>query len=95
MVNAYPGAVKEFWIYTGLRLALLLGSFGIVVGVWFAIAGAAPVVWAIVIAFLISGLGSYFLLNPQREALARRVEVRAERMTSKIDEMRTREDNDA
>ena len=26
--------VKEFWIYTILRLVLFAGSFGIVVGVW-------------------------------------------------------------
>ncbi len=87
--------MKEFWIYTGLRIALFVGSLGIVVGVWFAIAGQVPVLWAVVIAFLMSGMGSYYLLNHQREAFARRVEVRAERMTSKIDEMRTKEDDDA
>ena len=35
--------------------------------------------WAVVIAFVVSGLGSYFLLNRQREALARRVDERARR----------------
>jgi hypothetical protein len=86
--------VKEFWIYTLLRIVLFLASLGIVVGVWFAIAGSVPVLWAVVIAFVMSGLGSYFLLNRQREALARRVQTRAEAMTTKIDEMRAKEDVD-
>lgn len=86
--------MKEFWIYTLLRLVLFVGSFGIVIGVWFLIDGQAPVLWAVVIAFLLSGVGSYFLLNRPREALARRVQDRADRMTARIDEMRSKEDAD-
>lgn len=86
--------MKEFWIYTLLRIVLFLASLGIVVGVWFLIAGSVPVLWAVVIAFLVSGTGSYFLLNRQREALAQRVQTRAEAMTSKMDEMRAKEDVD-
>jgi LPXTG-motif cell wall-anchored protein len=94
MVTAYPEPVKEFYIYTGLRIALFLGSFGIVVGLWFAITGEAQIFWAVVIGFVVSGLGSYFLLNRQREALARRVQTRAEAMTAKVEEMRAKEDVD-
>jgi len=86
--------VKEFWIYTLLRVVLFLASLGIVVGVWFLVDDQVPVVWAIIIAFLMSGVGSYFLLNHQREALARRVQTRAETMTAKMDEMRAKEDAD-
>ncbi len=86
--------MKEFWIYTALRFLLFAGSLGIVVGVWFVLADSVPIVWAVVIAFVLSGLGSYFLLNGPREALARRVETRAERMTAKIEEMRAKEDAD-
>lgn len=86
--------MKEFWIYTLLRVVLFLASLGIVIGVWFLIAGSVLVLWAVVIAFLMSGMGSYFLLNHQREALARRVQTRAEAMTTKIDEMRAKEDAD-
>ena len=84
--------MKEFWIYTGLRLALFLASFGIVVGVWLLVADRVPILWAVVIAFVASGLGSYFLLNRPREALARRVQVRADAMSSKIEESRSKED---
>ena len=86
--------MKEFWIYTLLRIVLFLASLGIVIGVWFLIAGSVLVLWAVVIAFLMSGMGSYFLLNHQREALARRVQTRAEAMTAKVDEMRSKEDSD-
>ena len=86
--------MKEFWIYTLLRIVLFLASLGIVIGVWFLIAGSVLVLWAVVIAFLMSGMGSYFLLNHQREALARRVQTRAEAMTAKVDEMRAKEDTD-
>lgn len=86
--------MKEFWIYTGLRVVLFAASLGIVVGVWFLFAESVPIWWAVVIAFLMSGIGSYFLLNAPREALARRVETRAERMSSKFEQMRAKEDVD-
>jgi hypothetical protein len=86
--------VKEFWIYTGLRIALFLGSFAIVFGIWAAIAGDVPVVWAVVIAFILSGVGSYYLLERQREAFARRVDARAQRAAEKLEEMRSKEDTD-
>jgi len=86
--------VKEFWIYTGLRILLFVASLAVVVGVWFAIAGSVPLLWAVVIAFVVSGFGSYFVLNRPRNALALRVETRAERMSAKIEEMRAKEDVD-
>jgi len=94
VVAPYPEGVKEFWIYTLLRIVLFLGSLGIVVGVWRLVDDEVPVFWAVVIAFVMSGLGSYFLLNRPREALAQRVDQRAQRMTSKLEEMRTKEDAD-
>jgi hypothetical protein len=86
--------VKEFWIYTALRLVLFAASLAVVVGVWFLVAGSVPILLAVIIAFLISGVGSYFLLNRPRAALASRVETRAERMTARIEEMRAKEDVD-
>ena len=86
--------MKEFWIYTGLRIALFLGSFAIAFGIWAAAADEVPVVWVVVIAFIVSGIGSYFLLARQREAFAQRVETRAQRATQKIEEMRSKEDTD-
>lgn len=86
--------MKEFWIYTGLRIALFLGSFAIVFGIWAAITGDVPVVWAVVIAFVASGVGSYYLLERQRVAFAQRVDSRAQRAAQKLEEMRSKEDTD-
>jgi hypothetical protein len=86
--------VKEFWVYTALRLVLFAATFGIVLGVWFLFTDSVPILWSLVIALLVSGIGSYVVLNHQREALARRVQTRAEAMTAKIDEMKAKEDVD-
>ena len=94
MVTAYAEGVKEFVVYTALRIVLFLASLAIVLGVWMLLSDTVSVTWAVVIAFVISGVGSYFLLNRQRAAFARRVEVRAERATAKFEEMKAREDAD-
>jgi hypothetical protein len=43
---------------------------------------------------VVSGVGSYYLLRPQREAFARRVDERAQRASQKLEEMRSKEDTD-
>ena len=50
--------------------------------------------WVLVVAFLVSGLASLFLLNPQRVAFARHVDARAHRAAEKFEEMRAKEDVD-
>ena len=86
--------MREFVVYTALRIGLFVTSLVVVVGGWMLIAGEVPLLWAVVIAFVVSGLASYFLLNRQREAFARRVERRAERMQERFERMKAREDVD-
>jgi hypothetical protein len=86
--------VKEFVVYTALRLLMFAATFGIVVGLWLVVADRANIFVAVVIAFIVSGLGSYFLLNGQREAFAQRVEVRAARAAKAFDELKSKEDVD-
>jgi hypothetical protein len=86
--------VKEFVVYTALRIALFLGSLALVLGIWWAVAGEVPVLWAVVIAFLLSGLGSLWLLNGPREAFALRVQERAANASKAFDEMKAKEDAD-
>lgn len=86
--------MKEFWIYTALRVGLFVGAFCIVFGVWFLVADSVNVLWVFVIAFLVSGLASYVLLERQRNALGVHVEERAKRISSKYEEMRAKEDDD-
>jgi multisubunit Na+/H+ antiporter MnhE subunit len=86
--------VREFVIYTLMRLALLVATFAVVAGVWALATGgfSAKDVWAsLLIAFVVSGIASYFLLNGQRVAFASRVEKRAD---AAMERMRTKEDVD-
>lgn len=85
--------MKEFWVYTLMRLGLFLGAFLIVFGVWFAVAGEVTVWVAIVIAFLLSGIASFVLLDKQRAKFAQKVEHRARPIEEKFEAMRTREDD--
>jgi ABC-type bacteriocin/lantibiotic exporter with double-glycine peptidase domain len=94
MVSAYAGWVKEFIVYTAMRIGLFVGCLVVVAGVWTLFADEVPVFWAIVIAFAVSGLASYFLLNRQRAAFAHRVEQRAERMQQRFEQMKSKEDVD-
>jgi hypothetical protein len=86
--------VKEFWIYTGLRAGLFIGAFCLVAGVWLLVADSVNVLWTIVIAFLVSGVASYVLLERQRSAFAAKVEGRADRISRKYEEMRSKEDDE-
>ena len=89
------GTVKPFLVYTAMRLALFLATLAIVAGVWKLLSGedGVPLVWAVVIAFLLSGDASIFLLNRQRDALGARVEQRASRAARKFDHLRASEDD--
>jgi uncharacterized membrane protein len=87
--------VKEFVVYTVMRVLLFLASFGVVVGVMaLAFDGRYNLFWAVILAFLISGIASYFILDRQREAFARRVEARASRASAAFEERKAREDQD-
>ena len=86
--------MKEFVVYTALRVLLFVASLAMVFGIWLLLADSVPVLWVVVIAFAASGVASYFLLNRPRDAFARRVEERAARATAKFEERRSREDAD-
>ncbi|GIM62829.1 hypothetical protein Pve01_79040 [Planomonospora venezuelensis] len=87
--------MKEFVVYTVMRVLLFLASFGVVVGVMaLAFDGRYNLFWAVILAFLVSGIASYFILNRQREAFARRVEARASRASAAFEERKAREDQD-
>jgi hypothetical protein len=86
--------VKEFWVYTALRGLLFVATLALVVGVWLLVADEVPVLWAIVVAFVLSGLGSFFVLRRSREAFARRVQARADRTSAAFEARRSREDTD-
>ena len=84
--------MKEFVVYTLLRLGLLVGAFAAVAGLWLLVTGGVNIFWTLVIAFIISGIGSFVLLDRQREAFAQRVDERARRATAKMEARASRED---
>jgi len=88
--------VKPFVIYTLLRVALFVGALGLVGGLWKLASGddQVPLLWVVVIAFLISGVASLFLLDRQRQEFGARVEERAARATARFEERRAAEDAD-
>ena len=87
--------MKEFVVYTVLRIVLFLASLSIVIGVMaLVLGGRYNLFLAVILAFLISGIASYFILNRQREAFAQRVESRASRASAAFEERKAREDQD-
>jgi hypothetical protein len=88
--------VKEFLVYTGLRMLLFVAMFGVVTGIWSLVSPDDTInaLAVVVIALVLSGIASYFLLARQREAFARRVQSRADRATAAFEERKSREDAD-
>jgi len=87
--------VKEFVVYTGLRLGMFVSAFVIVAGIW-ALASDQKVnlIWPLLIAMVVSAVGSVYLLKGPRERFAARIEERANRAAAKFEEMRSKEDVD-
>jgi Protein of unknown function (DUF4229) len=87
--------VKEFWVYTGLRLLLFAASVVVVGGIWLAVSDSASLMWILILSLVLSGIASYLVLGRQRIALARHVDERARRASAKIEEMSAKEDVDS
>ncbi|MDT9594818.1 DUF4229 domain-containing protein [Nocardioides zeae] len=88
--------MKEFAVYTLMRLVLFVVTYGIVLGVYALITDIkAPIQFIpLVIAFLISGILSYLVLDRQREAFAQRIDDRAKRISEGYEKARSREDDE-
>lgn len=86
--------MKEFWVYTLARLALFAVTWVAITGATALLLGEPYPVVTLLLAFAVSGIGSYFVLSGPREALARRVEQRASRASLRFEELRSREDVD-
>ncbi|HEY1133941.1 MAG TPA: DUF4229 domain-containing protein [Nocardioides sp.] len=88
--------MKQFVIYTLMRLALFVVVYAVVLGVWTLVFGSGPLIQLppLVIAMLISGIVAFVLLDEQREAFAERVDARAKRVSTSYEKSRSREDED-
>lgn len=86
--------MKEFLVYSGLRLLLFAAAFALVLGIWLTVADSVPILWVLVIAFIVSGVASYFVLDRVRESFARRVDEGARRASAAFEAHKAREDTD-
>lgn len=86
--------MKQFWIYNLMRFVMLLTSLVIVIGVWSLLADEVPFLWALIVAFVISGVSSWFLLAPQREALALVLQERSTKASEKFEEFKAQGDGE-
>ena len=87
-------AMKAFWVYTGLRLLLFLGSLALVVAVWGLISNPVQFIPALLLAALISSIASWRFLRVPRERFASQVQDRAARATARFEEIKAKEDVD-
>lgn len=83
--------MKEFAIYTGLRLALFVVSFGIL---WVAFHTWLTIWPLALLALVITSILSLFVLRTARERLAGKIESRADRISARIEASRKAEDDD-
>lgn len=81
--------MRPFAVYTGMRVLVFVATFAVVAGIWMLSSGSLNWFYSLLIAFVVSGIASYTLLNRQREAFAGRVDQRANRM---VEAMRARDE---
>lgn len=88
--------MREFWLYTALRVGLFLAVLAVLTGVWLLAFGidATSVFVLVVVAALASSLASVRLLRGPRQAFAARVDRRASRMATRLADVRAKEDVD-
>ncbi len=88
--------MRSFITYTAARLGLFALAFALLWGVGrtFWEQTAANLLWVALMAMLVSALASLVLLRGLRSALARDVAARADRMSSRYQAARAKEDSD-
>ena len=87
--------MKEFLVYTAARFGLFIVAYGVVVGIYVLVAGTPiPVLWPLLLAAIVSMVLSMYLLAGMRERFALKIQERADRMSTRFEEMRAKEDHD-
>jgi hypothetical protein len=87
--------VKEFLVYTGLRLGLFVSTFVVLAGIWALVSDEdVQLIWPLVAAMVISGVVSTYFLKGPRERFAAKIEHQAQRASAKFEQMRSKEDVD-
>lgn len=86
--------MKEFAVYTLMRLVLFVATYAVLGGAWVAIYGQGGVLLApFLAAIIVSSMLSLKLLAPQRERFAAVVDARATRASQRFEDIKSREDS--
>jgi uncharacterized RDD family membrane protein YckC len=85
--------VKEFAVYTLARIGMFVAALAVFVGLFMAL-GIDNVIIPVVLAAVASAVASYYLLQGPRARFAQRVETRAANISRRIEESRSKEDQD-
>jgi ABC-type bacteriocin/lantibiotic exporter with double-glycine peptidase domain len=83
--------VKEFAIYTGLRAALFAVCLGVL---WVVLHSWLTIFPLLLIALIISSILSIFVLRAARDRLAGKIETRATKISTRLEQARSAEDDD-
>jgi membrane protein implicated in regulation of membrane protease activity len=87
--------MKEFLVYTAARLALFAATYALVVGLYVLVVGTpVPVLMTLLVAAIVSGITSVYLLRGMRERFTAKVQGRADRMAQRSEETKAKEDVD-
>jgi hypothetical protein len=88
--------VKDFATYTVARIGLFVASYAVVAGVYMLVtqSDSVPILWPLLLAAVLSAVGSYYLLRGPRERFAARVDARASAAARRFEEVRSKEDRD-
>jgi membrane protein implicated in regulation of membrane protease activity len=83
--------MKEFGIYTGLRAGLFAVCLAVL---WFALRTWLSI-WPIaLLALIVSSILSIFVLRAARDRLAGKIETRATKISTRLEQARSAEDDD-
>jgi len=87
--------VRPFLIYTALRLLLFVTTYAVLAGLWALAFGRDGLLLVpFLAAVIISAMLSLKLLGTQRERFAAVVQARAERVSRRFEEQKSKEDVD-
>ncbi len=86
--------MKDFALYTLARFGIFLVMLAVAIGVFWLANGREGVwiLWPLVVAAVGSTIVSTYALRGMRDRVAAGVQARAERMSSRFEEIRARED---
>ena len=83
--------MRDFVVYTGLRLVLFAVAFGVF---WLPLHNDLSIFPILLLALVASAIASVFVLRSARERFAGTIDARARRMSQRFEESRRAEDGE-